>query len=105
MPRFPHLDRLGLAGGLLLGLGTACNNQATQGRRADAARPGPTTAAPSTTTGRQPAPPASPVASPPAARAVADDLVGVRLVKYEGLKAAIRQLKGRVVVVDVWGTY
>ena len=33
------------------------------------------------------------------------DAVQVKLVKYDGLQEAIKQLKGKVVVVDVWADW
>jgi hypothetical protein len=39
------------------------------------------------------------VTQPPA------DAVAVKLVKYEGMQDAIKQLKGKVVVVDVWADW
>lgn len=35
----------------------------------------------------------------------AADTVSVKLVKYEGMQDAIKQLKGKVVVVDVWADW
>lgn len=42
------------------------------------------------------------VAAPPAASARSP--VTVRVVKYDGLKEAVKQCRGKVLVVDVWST-
>lgn len=35
----------------------------------------------------------------------AADTVSVKMVKYEGMQDALKQLKGKVIVVDVWAVW
>lgn len=64
------------------------NNPTTQARHSPSAPDTKTSTAPPT------------VATQPAA-----DTVAVKVVKYEGMQDAIKQLKGKVVVVDVWADW